>query len=728
MARRKNGINRRNETRGSRNLAAGRNLRGEIVLTNAGILFTLLTAVLAGVDLLGALVTQLGEMRWGAAAAQALFSIIIAALLYGAFVYLVTRRAYYLRLSNHLPPAASQLAKFWQQSAPELTILIPSYMEETDTVTQTLLSAALQDYPNRRVVLLIDDPPEPADREAKQRLLRTRALPGVVASLLAPARLKMADALHAFEQRAAGGVFDRGEELRLLAAAYACAADWFAEQYKHYHRPDHVSRFFSDQVLAAHRSRLVERKTELLERAEQILTGDETGLGELAPEFFRYEYRRLDTLFDVAISSFERKQFINLSHEPNKAMNLNAYIGLMGGRYTTKQTAAGLSLESTASTDGAIEIPDTDYLLTLDADSILLPNYATRLLEVAESEGNERLAVVQTPYNAFPDAPGRLERIAGATTDIQHIIHQGFTASSATFWVGANALLRKAALMDIATSQTERGFDVPVFIQDRTVIEDTESTVDLIARGWQLYNYPEKLAYSATPPDFGALVIQRRRWANGGLIILPKLLRYLWRSRQRPRLAGEAAQRIHYLASITTVNLGLLIIMAFPLTAGTPSLWLPATVVAYFGLLGRDLRNSGYRFTDLLSFYALTLALIPVNLGGVLKSLQQCVTGQKIPFGRTPKVGQRTAAPAIYILVIWALVAHWLWQGLVDIEAGRWFHAAFVLGNAALLTYGYSAFIGFSTGLQDILTSLKSAGGRRSAGSVGSLATDPADR
>ena len=33
------------------------------------------------------------------------------------------------------------------------------------------------------------------------------------------------------------------------------------------------------------------------------------------------------------------------------------------------------------------------------------------------------------------------------------------------------------------------------------MIEDTESTVDLIDRGWRLYNYPDRLAYSATPPD-----------------------------------------------------------------------------------------------------------------------------------------------------------------------------------------------------------------------------------
>jgi hypothetical protein len=45
------------------------------------------------------------------------------------------------------------------------------------------------------------------------------------------------------------------------------------------------------------------------------------------------EYRRLAALFRVAFSSFERKRYDNLSHEPNKAMNLNSYLSVMGGSF-----------------------------------------------------------------------------------------------------------------------------------------------------------------------------------------------------------------------------------------------------------------------------------------------------------------------------------------------------------------------------------------------------------
>ena len=74
------------------------------------------------------------------------------------------------------------------------------------------------------------------------------------------------------------------------------------------------------------------------------------------------------------------------------------------------------------------------------------------------------------------------------------------------------------------TEESHNGFTIRHYIKDRTVIEDTESSLDLRMHGWRLENYPERLSYSATPPDFGALCVQRQRWANGGLLVLPRLL------------------------------------------------------------------------------------------------------------------------------------------------------------------------------------------------------------
>lgn len=102
-------------------------------------------------------------------------------------------------------------------------------------------------------------------------------------------------------------------------------------------------------------------------------------------------------------------------------------------------------------------IRDTTYVSTLDADSLLASEYTWRLVSsIMEAPGNERVAVAQTPYSAIPGPPGVLKRIAGATTDPRYVAHHGFTRCNATFWVGANALPRKAALDEIRADATER--------------------------------------------------------------------------------------------------------------------------------------------------------------------------------------------------------------------------------------------------------------------------------
>ena len=88
------------------------------------------------------------------------------------------------------------------------------------------------------------------------------------------------------------------------------------------------------------------------------------------------------------------------------------------------------------------------------------------------------------------------------------MLHQGMTYYDATFWVGANAVIRKAALDDICVVSTEGTRTVKTYIQDRTVIEDTESSIDLGYFGWHLVNYPERLSYSG-------LRISARWWCSG---------------------------------------------------------------------------------------------------------------------------------------------------------------------------------------------------------------------
>src|SRR5205814_7994617 len=137
------------------------------------------------------------------------------------------------------------------------------------------------------------------------------------------------------------------------------------------------------------------------------------------------EYRRLAALFKVEVTSFERKQYANLSHEPNKAMNLNSYLGLMGKSFREAGSPDGRVLVQTDDARAALRIANADFIIVLDADSLILPEYSLRLMHFMARPGNERVAVVQTPYTSVPGAPSMIERIAGATTDVQLMSHQG---------------------------------------------------------------------------------------------------------------------------------------------------------------------------------------------------------------------------------------------------------------------------------------------------------------
>ena len=265
-------------------------------------------------------------------------------------------------------------------------------------------------------------------------------------------------------------------------------------------------------------------------------------------------------------------------------------------------------------------------------------------------------------------------------------------------------MIRKAALDDIVETETVGGFTVKRFVQDRTVIEDTESSIDLGAHGWTLVNYPERLSYSATPPDFGSLVVQRRRWANGGLLIMPKLLRQMRERRAR----GETVQwtefflRVNYMTSIAWASFGLVFLLAYPYDSRLLSPVVLLAAVPYFLSMGADLRYCGYRFTDIFRIYGFNLILLPVNLAGVIKSIEQAITSKKIPFARTPKVRNRTATPLLYVLsplIIIGFSAFTFWR---DLNAENWGNAAFAAFNTILAGLALVSYIGIWNTVVDI--------------------------
>lgn len=629
-----------------------------------------------------------------------IYLVVVSFLTFSALMYLLARQGALYRFRDHERAARGQVDQhFGDRTDLSLTVLIPSYAEEPDVVRLTVWSAVLQECPDLRVVLLIDDPPTPKDPDVLAKLTATRAIAEEITASLAEPAAHFTQLLEAAEQRLATRPAN-ADDTRELAEAYRTAADWLMAMADAEQVVDHVSEFFVDQVIVGLASEL-----------RLVLLALETALDQGGfPDGARVLelHRRLVWTFRARVENFERKRWASLSHEANKAMNINAYLGLMGHRWRPVSTAEGVVLNRVNDGEEAhaddLVVEDTEYVLTLDADSQLLRDYCIRLVFYLEQAENSRVAIIQTPYSSFRGAPTRIERVAGATTDLQHVLHQGMTYHDATFWVGANAVIRKRALEDIVEVQTVGGFEVRTYIQDRTVIEDTESSIDIGTAGWTLVNYPERLSYSATPPDFGSLVVQRRRWANGGLLILPKLWRQvrMRRFRREPVRLSELALRVNYMASISWASFGLLFLLFYPFDSRLLSPLVLGAALPYFLAMGSDLREGGHRFSDIFRIYGFNLVLLPVNLAGVLKSIQQAFTGEKIPFVRTPKVRNRTAAPGWHVLVPFLIVGFSLLTAWRDYNLQNWGNFAFAVFNAVLAAGAIRAYIGLRAAMVDM--------------------------
>src|SRR5881397_3736536 len=179
-----------------KNAASAGDLRNEIALTRVAIVVTLVAALASAAVILGAAITPVDARRWVHTVGQILFLLLVTALIYGSCVYQFTRLAYLRRLLIHRRTPDEELHRMYRSTqAPTVTVLVPSYKEEPDVVRKTLLSAALQEYPNRRVVLLLDDPPDPTRAADIARLSVTRRLAEDIQLFLQEPRHRCGEAL-----------------------------------------------------------------------------------------------------------------------------------------------------------------------------------------------------------------------------------------------------------------------------------------------------------------------------------------------------------------------------------------------------------------------------------------------------------------------------------------------------------------------------------------------------
>ncbi len=157
------------------------------------------------------------------------YLLLVTLLTASAAAYLLARLGHMQRVRDHRRAPRAVIDAAFDESNPTLTVIVPSYREEPHVVRQTLLTAALQEFPSLRAVLLIDDPPNPQDPEHLRLLEEVRALPEQISALLDPPRRQFEAALDAFESTAATGSPITAADIARLASTYDDAATWLRE-------------------------------------------------------------------------------------------------------------------------------------------------------------------------------------------------------------------------------------------------------------------------------------------------------------------------------------------------------------------------------------------------------------------------------------------------------------------------------------------------------------------
>ena len=257
-------------------------------------------------------------------------------------------------------------------------------------VRKTLLSAVLQEYPFLRVVLLLDDPPNPRVGGAPGDRWRVpERLSAELTEWLAEPRERFAATLEQFEMSEVFQLSDEDARSRTPPV----------DQIRDARRPSTAGRRTGCGCGWTRRSSSTTSTDSSPTRCWGCWPTDFAAGGQCADRGGRRAgaasrdrrmlqlHRRLAWTFRGELTWFERKLYSSLSQESNKAMNLNSYIGLMGHSFDVRQTPEGQVLAPAGNT-GSLVIPDADYLLTLDADSIILPEYCLRLVYVMSQPEN----------------------------------------------------------------------------------------------------------------------------------------------------------------------------------------------------------------------------------------------------------------------------------------------------------------------------------------------------
>ena len=182
-----------------------------------------------------------------------LYIVIVTLLDFSALMYLIEREGSLKRFAQHTRVPRQNIDTHFSKRQPKMTVLVPSYDEEIKVIRQTLLSAALQEYPDINIVLLLDDKPRPSQQDAIDKLERTKAAVLDIGKRFEEPSHRFKQSLLAFENKTKhkkqSKTDDAFEATQKVVQEYKWAADWLLAFANSEKVADHVDHFFVDKVI-----------------------------------------------------------------------------------------------------------------------------------------------------------------------------------------------------------------------------------------------------------------------------------------------------------------------------------------------------------------------------------------------------------------------------------------------------------------------------------------------
>ncbi len=248
---------------------------------------------------------------------------------------------------------------------------------------------------------------------------------------------------------------------------------------------------------------------------------------------------------------------------------IRAMADRLGARYLPRTTGEGAKA---GNLNHGLGVTDAEFVVTLDADHIPLPEFIERTLGYFDDPA---VAVVQSPqsfYNTESFTFRRRRGVDGGWHE-QEMFYGGVqptkNSTNSAIYTGTSAMLRRAALDSVGG-----------FAED-TATEDIHTSLRLHARGWKSVYLESPLAYGLEVDNLRQYYGTRRRWAIGSLHLL---LRHPDSPLRIPGLTPH--QRLNYASAMVAHFQGLnrllyLLIPVFALSTGVAPVTGPYAVYGF---------------------------------------------------------------------------------------------------------------------------------------------------